>query len=465
MGARKYVCVHTIGCQMNVYDSGRMTRMARSMGYEPVPDMKKADLIIVNTCSVREKAHQKALSFMGRMARLKRKRPDILIGVAGCVAQQEGERLLGRPDGIDFVVGTGAIDRLPEIIRRVEDEKRAVADVSMDENAPSVHWDAEPPAGDAFKETGANAFVTIMRGCDNFCAYCVVPHVRGREISRPPEDIRAEVRRLTDSGVAEITLLGQNVNSYGKKGGSLSFPGLLAEINDTPGLKRLRFTTSHPRDLSDDLIRSFRDLDRLCGHIHLPVQSGSDAVLKRMNRKYTRELYLEKIEKLRAARPDIAVTTDMIVGFPGETGADFQKTLELMDHAFFDGVFAFIYSDRPKTAALKFEGKVSEGEKKARLKTLLDAQEAYTLEKNRALEGSVRQVLVEGPSKKKTPRPQWTGRTSSNKVVNFEWDGERADIRPGRIIRVRIEKGLPHSLRGTAQGAPFGESRPDPDLA
>jgi len=462
---------------MNVYDSGHIAMILESLGYKQTEMMDGADIIIVNTCSVREKALRKAFSFIGRMAGLKRKRPGILLGVAGCAAQQEGERLLDRPDGIDFVLGTGAIDRLPAVIKRLETEKRPVADVFMPEKGELSKKKIAP----AFpQKKSAAGFVTVMRGCDNFCSYCIVPYVRGRETSRDPEDIKEEIRGLVRSGAREITLLGQNVNSYGKKDGLVFFPELLGQIDGIEGLERIRFTTSHPKDLSDDLINCFRDLDNLCRHIHLPVQSGSNAVLKRMNRRYTRELYLEKIDKLRKACPDIAITSDMIAGFPGETDADFNDTLSLVKQVEFDGLFAFIYSDRPGTAALNFSGKLSENEKKKRLKKLLETQEKYTLKKNRAAAGSCRRVLVEGFSKKQASKNdgadvqshipenmQWTGRTSANKIVNFIAGRDPDDlkpgalknnIRPGQMVYVRIEKALPHSLWGKAVCDPVTNS-------
>jgi len=461
---RKQVYVHTIGCQMNVYDSGRIARMATSMNYQQTQTMEEADLIIVNTCSVREKACQKAFSFMGRMAGLKRKRPEILLGVAGCMAQQEGEKLLGRPDGIDFVLGPGAIDRLPDILEKVLTQQVPAADLFMPENMPFPESEGEGADPLIPQKNRVSGFVTIMRGCDNFCSYCIVPHVRGRESSRRPEKIVGEIKRLVESGAREITLLGQNVNSYGKKDGSPSFAEMLWQVNEIKGLERIRFTTSHPKDISSQLIDCFRDMDKLCHHIHLPVQSGSNAVLKKMNRKYTRERYLETIARLKDACPDIAVTSDMIVGFPGETDEDFGDTLLLLEQVQFDGLFAFSYSDRPGTPAAGFppEIKISEEIKKARLKRLLDAQEVYTTRKNRALVGSCQPVLTEGFSKKQASNNdcadiQWTGRTSSNKIVNFtrchthktgDSHGTPQGIQPGQTVRVTIKKALSHSLWG-----------------
>jgi tRNA-2-methylthio-N6-dimethylallyladenosine synthase len=312
-------------------------------------------------------------------------------------------------------------------------------------------------------ESQVAKFVTIMRGCDNYCAYCVVPFVRGRETSREPESIIREIRVLVENGVKEVTLLGQNVNSYGKKQNLCSFPELLARINEIEGLLRIRFTTSHPKDLSPDLIMAFRDFSKLCPHIHLPVQSGSNRILKRMNRKYTIEQYLDKVAKLRDTCSNIAITSDMIVGFPGETEADFQKTLELIKTVEYDGLFAFQYSDRPSAPSVKLPHKISEPIKRERLQTLLDLQEKFTKSKNKALVGSTQWVLTDGLSKKQAsgqpdaahPALQWTGRTPSNKIVNFYLDGhpDAKQSIAGQLIGVRIDKAFSHSLFGKAIGA------------
>ncbi|MDO9263799.1 MAG: tRNA (N6-isopentenyl adenosine(37)-C2)-methylthiotransferase MiaB, partial [Desulfosalsimonadaceae bacterium] len=306
-------------------------------------------------------------------------------------------------------------------------------------------------------EKGVTGFVTIMRGCDNYCTYCVVPYVRGREISREPGAIIAEIRALVQSGVKEITLLGQNVNSYGVKQGLTSFPELLAQVNGIEGLTRIRFVTSHPKDLSDQLIASFGTLQKLCNHIHLPVQSGADPVLKRMNRKYTREAYLEKIAKLRLASPDIAISTDFIVGFPGETDADFNDTIDLMKTVKFDSLFAFEYSDRPEAPAARFSDKIASDVKYRRLQTLLDLQKAITADNHRALLGREFPVLIEGESKNQQKKPavpgivELSGRTSENRIVNFAIPSDSLldmDALKGQIIHIRIEKAFLNSLRG-----------------
>ena len=439
---------------MNVYDSGQIAARLSTLGYEQISSPQGADLIIVNTCTIRAKAEQKAYSFLGRLARLKRKNARLIIGIGGCVAQQDGEKVLARLPFIDIVFGTQAIDRLPDMIHQVESNRRQIVDVG-----PTAASYSSDFVIDKQRETAVSRFVTIMRGCDNFCSYCVVPYVRGRESSRKPEHIVAEIKSLVENGVKEVTLLGQNVNSYGKKMGLCSFAELLARINDIDGLLRIRFTTSHPKDLNANLIGSFDTLEKLCNHIHLPVQSGSNAVLKRMNRKYTKELYLDKVAELRDTCSDIAVTSDIIVGFPGETEAEFEATLNLISAVQFDGIFAFQYSDRPNAASVGYPDKISESQKKERLQHLLALQEGITKSKNQALLGSILPVLIDGLSKKEmSDRPvienrtvQWAGRTTTNKIVNFsnDRDAESSSMFfPGKLLDVRIEKAFFHSLQG-----------------
>ena len=393
----KYLYINTIGCQMNVYDSEQIARGLKSLQYEMTPFLEKADLIIVNTCAIREKAEQKVFSFLGRLAGLKKKRPDLIIGVGGCVAQQEGAKILKRVPYLDLVFGTNAIDRLPNAIQAILSKKCRIVDIEMSDQIKELDF-----ITNGVDKTEVSRFVTIMQGCDNYCTYCVVPYVRGRETSREPENIINEIRRLVESGVREVTLLGQNVNSYGMKEGLCTFPELLRRINDIDGLLRIRFTTSHPKDLSENLIHAFKDLDKLCHHIHLPIQSGSNRILKRMNRKYTREIYLDKVDKLRNTCPGIAITSDIIVGFPGETKTDFQETLDLIRTVEFDGLFAFKYSDRPNASAARFSDKILEDEKKQRLQQVLDLQDQFTTRKNKTLKDSIQSVLVEGFSKNRT---------------------------------------------------------------
>lgn len=437
---------------MNVYDSEQISKVLKPLQYKMTSSPEIADLIIVNTCAIREKAEQKVFSFLGRLARLKRKKPDLILGVGGCVAQQEGFNILERVPYLDLVFGTHAIGRLPGMIERIEAKKCRIIDVEIPEGIDESVFSA-----DMDDKGRVASFVTIMQGCDNYCTYCVVPFVRGREASRSPEKIVGEIRGLVESGIKEVTLLGQNVNSFGKKEGWCSFSELLSLINGIDSLLRIRFTTSHPKDLSDDLIYAFKNLDKLCSHIHLPVQSGSDRVLKKMNRKYSRSYYLKKVNKLRNICPDIAITSDFIVGFPGETEDDFNETLDLIKTLQYDDIFAFKYSDRPNVPSALFHDKVSEQDKKDRLIDLLKSQEYYTKKKNEVLVGSTQSILVEGLSKKQiktdvnSKNIQWTGRTSTNKTVNFIPNNDvsfRDENFSGKIINVRIEKALSHSLQG-----------------
>lgn len=444
---RKRLYVQTFGCQMNVYDADQMVTGLAPMGYERARSAHEADLILVVTCAIREKADQKVFSYLGRLEALKARRPGLKIAVGGCVAQGRGRRILSRAPHVDAVFGTHAVGRLPAIIRRIEAGGGPVVDVTMDGDGDAFAPFTDPPA-----DPGVARFVTIMQGCDNYCTYCVVPYVRGPETSRPPESVVAEVTGLVRAGVREVTLLGQNVNSYGVKEGLPGFPDLLGRVAGVRGLKRIRFTTSHPKDLSDGLIESYRQIETLCPHIHLPVQSGSDRVLKRMNRKYDRKRYLERVARLREARPGIAVTTDIIVGFPGETDADFQLTLDFLDAVRFDSLFAFKYSDRPQAPAARFSDPVPEPIKAERLNTLLAAQTAITGESYARLVGTEADVLVEGPARRNgaAAGTQWTGRTPENRIVNFTAAPPASPIAPGMTVRVAIAEALAHSLRGTA---------------
>jgi tRNA-2-methylthio-N6-dimethylallyladenosine synthase len=456
--------INTIGCQMNVYDSEQIAERLQRVGFVMETQVEKADLIIVNTCSIREKAEQKAFSFIGRLAKMKRAKPRLMVGVCGCVAQQEGQKIIERMPHVDFVLGTQAIERLPAAIERIEKHACRIVDVDMDQE---VQETADIPSPGKSHEI--SRFVTIMRGCDNYCTYCVVPYVRGRETSRNPEDIINEIKSLVASGVREVTLLGQNVNSYGQKQDLCDFPTLLKRINDIEDLFRLRFTTSHPKDLSDGLIAAFKSMEKLCHHIHLPVQSGSNDVLARMNRRYTREKYLDMVAKLRETCPDIAITSDIIVGFPGETRADFEQTKALISQVEFDSLFAFIYSDRPNAPSGRFKGKVTEKEKKQRLQEVFDLQTGITQKIHARLKGTVQEVLVEGTSKKQAvgnrgrahDDVQWTGRTNGNKIVNFiQSRVSRVDpgIQVGEMVRVKIERTFPHSLWGSLVTFNSGQS-------
>ncbi len=434
---QKAVFIQTFGCQMNEHDSEKIFRILEDRNYRLTEDINKADLIVVNTCSIREKAEHKVYSSLGRLKRLKEKNPQLIIGVGGCVAQQEGEKILHRVPHLDLVFGTHNIHKLPQLIDEVEESGKRLHETAMYDSIPSLTVPSLPV------QNQIKSYVTIMQGCDNYCSYCIVPYVRGREMSRKSGEILEEIRRLSESGVKEVTLLGQNVNSYGKGvKGEMIFPELLRAVNKIDGLERIRFTTSHPKDLSEELTYSFRELDKLCEHIHLPVQSGSNSVLKVMKRGYTVEDYIRKVERLRKIRPDISITSDIIVGFPGEAEKDFEETLRLMETVKFDSVYSFKYSDRVETRASRLPEKINNDIKSKRLKTLQACQEKYTLARNRELEGKDLGVLVEGTSK--TNPLRMTGRTRSNKVVNFEGFSHQV----GCTISVRVRRAFLHSLEG-----------------
>jgi tRNA-2-methylthio-N6-dimethylallyladenosine synthase len=426
-----------MGCQMNEYDSDLVGRFLANWGLAPADNHENADLIIMNTCTVRAKAQQKAFSILGRMAALKKKRkPDLTLGIMGCVAQQQGPDLINRFPELDFVLGTREIGRIPQILDRVINghEKVVAVDLAQTKSFPDMN--------DNYYQGRVKGYLSIMEGCNNFCSFCIVPFVRGREVSRPSQDIIREAESLISQGIKEITLLGQNVNSYlSLEEKDVDFPMLLKMLNRLDGLRRIRFTTSHPKDLSGELIRCFEELDKLCPHIHLPLQSGSNKILSRMNRRYTREEYLELVRKLRDMRPDLSITSDIIVGFPGETDEDFEMTLELIKIIEFDGIYSFKYSDRRGTLAEKMDGKVDEGEKAARLLKLQAIQHDITLKRNNNYVGRLQDVLVEGESKK---GGQLTGRTGSNKIVNFRCNSKYL----GNFVKVLIKVAFTNSLQG-----------------
>jgi tRNA-2-methylthio-N6-dimethylallyladenosine synthase len=433
---KKGFFVTTMGCQMNEYDSRYLAETLLEMGYAQVDRPEDASVVLINTCSVRAKADQKAFSLVGRMSRLKKKRRDLILAVVGCVAQKEGYSLIRRFPQVDLVMGPREIGGFPSFLKRIERNHEKIVANHLDSTAPRPHRGQGSHAG---KVTSC---ISIMQGCNNFCSYCIVPFVRGREVSRPREEILHEARRLVSQGVREITLLGQNVNSYRWEGTRGSdFASLLREMSKLKGLLRLRFTTSHPKDLSPELIRCFDELECLCPHLHLPVQAGSNRILRAMRRGYTRESYLELIEKLRRVRPDVAITSDVMVGFPGESEHDFELTLDLVKGIEFDALFSFKYSDREGTLAEKMEGKTEESVKEARLGSLQSLQKQITLKKNRLLEGSTVDVLVEGQSKK---GGQLSGRTGTNKVVNFLCNGNHL----GDIVSLKIRRGYVNSLCG-----------------
>jgi tRNA-2-methylthio-N6-dimethylallyladenosine synthase len=422
---------------MNVHDSEQMAALLAESGYKLTDNSKLADLILLNTCSIREKAAQKVYSELGRLGKFKEENPDLIIGVGGCLAQHLGTKFHKRVRHLDFVFGTHNIHRLPEMITSVKKKREKITDVDFHKSLNSIGIYAPPAAG------SISAFVTIMQGCNNFCAYCVVPYLRGQEMSRNSEDIIEEIRKLTDQGIKEVTLLGQNVNSYGKtlKNG-FNFTALIKQISKISSLERIRFTTSHPRDLSPELINCFAENEKLCEHIHLPVQSGSDRILALMKRGYTAEEYMKKVEALRKVKPLISITSDIIVGFPGETTKDYQETIDMMEKIRFDSTFSFKYSERKGTAAEKLDGKVEECEKQQRLKYLQALQDKHTLEKNTSLEDSQLELLVEGSSK--NSENDLMGRARSWKIVNFK--GETDLI--GKLVDVKITRAYLHSLRG-----------------
>jgi len=429
--------IQTFGCQMNVYDSERIAQILAAWNYRQVDDPARADLILINTCSVREKPEQKVYSALGRFRSLKKKNPKLIIGVGGCLAQQEGQKLLERVPFLDFVLGTKELPRVQEILDDLERSGSRRCAVNLNGRIdPYRGLPLSPVPG------RATSFVSIMQGCDNFCSFCIVPFVRGREVSRPIKDLLEEIGVLISQGVKEVILLGQNVNSYGKQTpGEPTFVELLERVGKIPEIERIRFTTSHPKDLSQGLLDAFGRLTKLCEHIHLPLQSGSNRVLQRMNRGYTREEYEEKVLNLRRTCPEISITTDIIVGFPGEEEKDHRETLEVIERIQFDDLFSFRYSDRPHTRASFFPGKVEEEVKQHRLSQVQSAQKEITRRKNKAWEGRDVEVLVEGPSK---IRPEErTGRTRTNRIVNFAGDSP-----VGALVRVRVRHPLAHSLRG-----------------
>ena len=433
----KHLYIQTYGCQMNVHDSEKIMTLMRGSGYAPHDNAAEADLIIINTCSIREKADQKVYSELGRFRKLKQERPDLMVGIVGCLAQQKGAAFIRKYPCVDFVVGTHNIHRIPDIVKHVETTRAPMVETAFRESVKSLHMQPVPQNGNV------SAYVTIMQGCNNFCSFCVVPFLRGKEESRPLQDIVEEAKALADYGIREVTLLGQNVNSYGRTiDGGYDFADLLEKIGAVAGIERIRFTTSHPKDLSERLMKSFVNVEKLCEHIHLPVQSGSDRMLRAMNRCYTGEDYLKKAHSLRAICPDISITSDIIVGFPGETEEDFQSTLDLMEKIRFDNTFSFKYSEREGTAAIALDGKVPEGVKRERLQILQSLQGEHTLERNKISVGRVEEVLVEGFSR--NSREDVFGRTRSNRIVNFRGDSSLI----GKTVSVSITEAFQHSLKG-----------------
>jgi tRNA-2-methylthio-N6-dimethylallyladenosine synthase len=441
MTTPKKVFIRTFGCQMNEYDSDKMADvLADAEGFEKTSDPADADLILFNTCSVREKAQEKVFTDLGRVKPLKRAKPGLLIGVGGCVASQEGEEIVRRAPFVDVVFGPQTLHRLPELIA----ERRRTGKAQVDISFPEIEkFDHLPPA----RVEGASAFVSIMEGCSKYCSFCVVPYTRGEEVSRPFEDVLAEIRHLAAHGVKEVTLLGQNVNAYRGElsdGEPADFALLLAHVARIERLERIRYTTSHPLEFTQRLIDAYTKIPKLVSQVHLPVQSGSDRVLAAMKRGYTVMEYKSIIRRLRAARPGISIASDFIVGFPGETEADFEQTMRLVEDVRFDGSFSFVFSARPGTPAASLVDDTPPQVKLARLQRLQKRLQELSEENSRAMVGSRQRVLVEGPSRKNAR--ELAGRTDNNRVVNFAGEARLA----GHFIDVNITAALPHSLRGEA---------------
>jgi tRNA-2-methylthio-N6-dimethylallyladenosine synthase len=434
----KKLYIQTYGCQMNQYDSERIAQVMGRANYTLTDEPANADLILLNTCSVRDKAEQKVYSALGSWREIKQQKPSVIIGVGGCVAQQEGDRLLKRVAHLDLVFGTHNIHKLPEMIEQVRSAQSRPVETAFYRDSSYM----EDPNGRTHVQ-GAKAFVTIMQGCNKVCSFCIVPHVRGREVSRASEKIIAEVKLLVAQGVKEVMLLGQNVNSYGKTStAEIHFAELLHRVNAIEGLSRIRFTTSHPQDLSAELIEAYATLDKVCEHLHLPVQSGSDSVLLRMRRGYTRSEYLHRIDILRQRRPEVALSTDIIVGFPGETDADFERTLELLDQVEYDEIYSFMYSPRIQTVSAKlYNDDVLEEKKKERLKQVQNVQQKISLRKNKQKIGRIEEVLIDGHSRNKA---QVMGRTRTNRIVNLIGRGNLI----GGMVDARIIAATVNSLVG-----------------
>lgn len=431
--------IETLGCQMNEQDSLLLHERLVRAGHWPASEAEEADVLIVNTCSIRQKAEEKAYSILGRFRALKQDRPGVLVAVGGCLSQQKGEALLRRVPGVDLVFGPGQGSRIVELLEACKSGAGPV--VALDEG----EWTDEAlESCGAFREGEVKAYVKIMEGCDHYCSYCIVPYVRGLPRSRPAQSILAEANTLVTRGVKEITLLGQNVSAYRDPDRpGFGFAELLEAVCDRVRPVRLRFTTSHPKDTTQDLIDAFGRLSPLCEHMHLPLQSGSDRVLAAMGRGYTLEAYREIVLALRKRCPGISITSDVIVGFPGETRKDFERTLDAVQGIRFDGLFSFKFSPRPGTRGASLKETVSETEKTERLKTLQALQREIGLEKNKALEGSITEILVEGKSRR---GGLWTGRSRTNRIVNVP--GPAGWV--GKLVSVRIERAGPHSLFGRA---------------
>jgi len=428
--------IETWGCQMNAHDSEKLAGLLEEAGYIPAADAGQADVILLNTCSVREKAEEKVFSRLGSFRALKDAKPSLIIGVCGCVAQKEGESVFRRSGLADLVLGPRAIESLPAMLEQVRRDRSRPVDLGRRDD--SVRFAGHR----ARREPGARAYLTVMEGCNKTCTYCIVPVTRGREVNKEASEVLSEAESLAAAGYREVELLGQNVNAY--RSGGLHLDHLLRMLQRVEGIRRIRFTTSHPAHLSLEIIQAMRDCPSVCNHLHLPVQSGADAVLQRMQRGYTRLRYLDRVEKLRDHVPGIALSTDIIVGYPGETPEEFRQTLSLLQEVEFDQVYSFLYSPRPGTPAGAEQDAVGVGEKRARLAELQALQQEIQVRKNRELVGSVAEILVDGASRR--GRGQIMGRTRSNRVVNLQGDETLA----GRFMQVEVVSAGPNSLEGRA---------------
>ena len=431
---KKLFCISTYGCQMNEEDSEKLSGMLKSQGYERTENKEEASIIIFNTCCVRENAENKVFGNLGQLKQLKKKNPNLVIAICGCMMQQVGmaDKVLKTFPYVDIIFGTHNAHKFPEYLHRVLQEGVQVKEILNKEEGIVEGLPID-------RKSDVKAFVTIMYGCNNFCTYCIVPYVRGRERSRKSEDIIKEIEELVSQGYKEITLLGQNVNSYGKGlEEDIDFAGLLRKVNEVKGLERVRFMTSHPKDLSDDVIMAIKECDKLCEQVHLPVQSGSSRILKEMNRHYDREYYLDLVKKIKSEIPDVTLTTDIIIGFPGETEEDFLDTLSLCEEVGYDSAFTFIYSRRNHTPADKMENQIPDDIKHDRFNRLVEAINKKVVIKNKAYEGKV----VEGPSK--NDETKLTGRTRNGKLVNFAGDEKLV----GELVNLKIVRAQPFSLIG-----------------
>lgn len=435
---KKLFCISTYGCQMNEEDSEKLSGMLKSQGYERTENKEEASIIIFNTCCVRENAENKVFGNLGQLKQLKNKNPNLVIAICGCMMQQVGmaDKVLKTFPYVDIIFGTHNAHKFPEYLHRVLQEGVQVKEILNKEEGIVEGLPID-------RKSDVKAFVTIMYGCNNFCTYCIVPYVRGRERSRKSEDIIKEIEELVSQGYKEITLLGQNVNSYGKGlEEDIDFAGLLRKVNEVKGLERVRFMTSHPKDLSDDVIMAIKECDKLCEQVHLPVQSGSSRILKEMNRHYDREYYLDLVKKIKSEIPDVTLTTDIIIGFPGETEEDFLDTLSLCEEVGYDSAFTFIYSRRNHTPADKMENQIPDDIKHDRFNRLVEAINKKVVIKNKEYEGKVVEVLVEGPSK--NDETKLTGRTRNGKLVNFAGDEKLV----GELVNLKIVRAQPFSLIG-----------------